>query len=263
MIDPLTAIGLAANIIQLIEVGVKVVGTGHELTAYGTTRAHDDLKFLCTDTASVCEELNAQLGPSSSKERLRSRKRMHGFDLDESRPRKHRGTFGGEKNDGSDSESESEPERVAKAPPLPLPKPMPVKPTEYDLEDSFPELEDPFKALDDKDSRGIETQEGIRRLAGRTKEVAEELSSYMEAFTLNETQQAQHASKPRHKRGITALKLSLKGLGKGEATVKMRKSLKRLQQNMILRLLAAQRSGNPCPSHARILTPQVANHCFG
>ena len=89
-------------------------------------------------------------------------------------------------------------------------------------------------------SANSEAQEGIRSLAFKTNEAAEELTAYLELFTLNEEQQAKHTAKPRHQRASAALKLSLKGLGKESALNKMRNTLEGLKQGMVLRLLATQ-----------------------
>lgn len=233
MIDPFTAIGLTTNIVHLIEVGVKVVSTAHELTASGTTKAYEELKSISAETTAVCAEVQSQLGPpKSSGAGGAGEKRKHD---ERTRAQRKKGTFGGEQV--SEGESDLEDDETTdgdadfKAPHQDFDRFL-----DQDGEEIFPPL--PPVA---NERAQFKSQEGIRSLAGKTKDVAEELSAYLKGLSLSAEQQIQHASKPRHERGFNAAKLTLKGMGKKATVEKMRKSLKALQQGMVLRLLAAQR----------------------
>lgn len=238
MIDPFTAIGLTTNIVHLIEVGVKVVGTAHELTASGTTKAYEELKSISAETTAVCAEVQSQLGPPKpTGARGAGEKRKHD---ERTRAQRKKGTFGGERVSEGESDLEDDEttdgDEDSKAPHQ-----------DFDRLDEDGEwIFQPLPPLADERAQ-FKSQEGIRSLAGKTRDVAEQLSAYLKGLSLSAEQQIQHASKPRHERGFNAAKLTVKGMGKKATVEKMRKSLKALQQGMVLRLLAAQR----CVSNSR------------
>ena len=57
MLDPLTALGLVGNILQIVEFGLKTVRTGRELAATGTTEEYERLERLLRDSQSLFSEL--------------------------------------------------------------------------------------------------------------------------------------------------------------------------------------------------------------
>jgi len=61
MLDPLTSLGLASNIVQLVEFGLTVASKGRELASTGTTAEHEHLKVLTRDTRVLCYELDRQV----------------------------------------------------------------------------------------------------------------------------------------------------------------------------------------------------------
>ena len=62
MLDPLASLGLVSNVVQLVEFGMKVVQTGHEIATTGTKVEHTHLKAIADNTAAVHAELHKQVG---------------------------------------------------------------------------------------------------------------------------------------------------------------------------------------------------------
>lgn len=66
--DPLTAFSLAASILQLIDVGVKVVSGSVEIfnSATGTSSLNDEAGLLAGDITVICDQLRNSLRPDGS-----------------------------------------------------------------------------------------------------------------------------------------------------------------------------------------------------
>ncbi|RXK34146.1 hypothetical protein BBD39_06045 [Arsenophonus endosymbiont of Bemisia tabaci Asia II 3] len=60
MIEPLTALGLAANIVQLVEFGARVIDAGREIASQGSTQEQRHLKRLAAETSSICDQIKRQ-----------------------------------------------------------------------------------------------------------------------------------------------------------------------------------------------------------
>jgi hypothetical protein len=66
MLDPLTSLGLASNIVQLVSFGFEVLSKGHELATTGTTREQAHLEAITRQTKSICSDLqNVAARPSA------------------------------------------------------------------------------------------------------------------------------------------------------------------------------------------------------
>ena len=62
MLDPLTSIGLATNIVQLVEFGLKVAATGRQIASTGTTEDHSHLKGISQNISLLCDDIQKQIG---------------------------------------------------------------------------------------------------------------------------------------------------------------------------------------------------------
>jgi hypothetical protein len=60
MIEPLTALGLAANIVQLVESGMRVIDAGREIASQGSTQEQQHIKRLAAETSSLCDQIKKQ-----------------------------------------------------------------------------------------------------------------------------------------------------------------------------------------------------------
>ena len=63
--DPVTGIGLAASVIQLIQFGISTAKTCHELYEKGSTSEHEDLKFNADHLESLANTLQQSLQQAS------------------------------------------------------------------------------------------------------------------------------------------------------------------------------------------------------
>jgi hypothetical protein len=57
MLDPITAVGLASNIIQLVDFGVRIINSGRELATKGTTEELLQLETIIQDNILVLDDL--------------------------------------------------------------------------------------------------------------------------------------------------------------------------------------------------------------
>ena len=62
MIDPLTSLGLASNIMQLVSFGIQVIDKAKELAVTGSTAEQEHLRAIAGDTSRICRELHDQIG---------------------------------------------------------------------------------------------------------------------------------------------------------------------------------------------------------
>jgi hypothetical protein len=66
MLDPLTALGLASNIIQLVDFGSRLVANAQDIARDGVTADHKHLQSLARETKILCEDIDTQTqGPVS------------------------------------------------------------------------------------------------------------------------------------------------------------------------------------------------------
>lgn len=61
MLDPLTSLGLASNIVQLVDFGLKTAARGRELATKGATAEHKHLETITKDLSSLCADLDKQV----------------------------------------------------------------------------------------------------------------------------------------------------------------------------------------------------------
>ena len=90
MVDPLTALGLASNIVQLVDVGAKILKDGRELANTGTTEQCAHIRRLVDESRSVSNAIKATSrnygspddlpGPGSSDRTGHSTERVRGPD---------------------------------------------------------------------------------------------------------------------------------------------------------------------------------------
>lgn len=66
MLDPLTSLGLATNIVQLVDFGARVIKTGHDLAKGGGIAEHEHLAALAESSAALCADLQQQTGISDA-----------------------------------------------------------------------------------------------------------------------------------------------------------------------------------------------------
>ena len=62
MLDPLTSIGLATNVVQLVDFGLKVATTGHQIATKGSTEEHTHLESIAKGTSRLCDEISKHKG---------------------------------------------------------------------------------------------------------------------------------------------------------------------------------------------------------
>lgn len=60
MIDPVTSLGLAINVVQIVDLGFRIIGKGKELARTGTTVEQEHLKKLAQETSNICSDLQGQ-----------------------------------------------------------------------------------------------------------------------------------------------------------------------------------------------------------
>lgn len=65
MIDPLSALGLASNILQFVEFGCKLVSDGYELHENGSLSGVDELELVTKDLICLAKDLTAVNPPQS------------------------------------------------------------------------------------------------------------------------------------------------------------------------------------------------------
>lgn len=67
MLDPLTALSLACNVVQFVDYGIKLVSEGAELYKAGSIANHDELELVINDLTRLTKDLAAtQSGWSTS-----------------------------------------------------------------------------------------------------------------------------------------------------------------------------------------------------
>ena len=59
MLDPLTPLGLASNVVQIVDFGVRTIAKAGELAATGTTKEDAHLEKLIQNNLSVHSDLQA------------------------------------------------------------------------------------------------------------------------------------------------------------------------------------------------------------
>lgn len=57
MPDPVTSLGIAANVVQFVDFGVNLLTKGREIRQRGSTRANDELEALTQDLAGLSQYL--------------------------------------------------------------------------------------------------------------------------------------------------------------------------------------------------------------
>ena len=62
--DPLTALGLAANIVQFVDFTSKLLSEAHERYKSGSTADHNDINLLTSDLETLAEDIRS--GATSS-----------------------------------------------------------------------------------------------------------------------------------------------------------------------------------------------------
>ncbi|KAK3678826.1 hypothetical protein LTR78_001279 [Recurvomyces mirabilis] len=62
MLDPLTSLGLASNIVQLVDFGIRTFCQARELAATGTTQDYEHMEALLQDSNSIFWDLDAATG---------------------------------------------------------------------------------------------------------------------------------------------------------------------------------------------------------
>lgn len=63
--DPLTALGLAGNIVQLVDFGCKTLSESYEIYKAGSTSAHEAINFIATDLATLADRIRHDLESAS------------------------------------------------------------------------------------------------------------------------------------------------------------------------------------------------------
>ncbi|KAK5122176.1 hypothetical protein LTR85_004422 [Meristemomyces frigidus] len=62
MLEPITALGLASSVIQLVDFGFKTAARGRELATKGATAENAHLATITKDLIELCTELDTQTG---------------------------------------------------------------------------------------------------------------------------------------------------------------------------------------------------------
>jgi hypothetical protein len=65
MLDPLTALSLAASIVQLVDFSNKVLSDSYEVYKAGSTSEHEDIKSITTDLSALVDRIQHDLEPVS------------------------------------------------------------------------------------------------------------------------------------------------------------------------------------------------------
>lgn len=60
MLDPLTSISLATNVVQLVDFGLKVATTGRQIAATGSTQEQRHLEHMSKNISRLCDEIESQ-----------------------------------------------------------------------------------------------------------------------------------------------------------------------------------------------------------
>jgi hypothetical protein len=74
--DPLTAIGLAGNVLAFVDFGVKLVSKAHEIYNKGSTEDDESLAFVIRELRDFSEKLQTQTSSSVVTPELRSLKKV-------------------------------------------------------------------------------------------------------------------------------------------------------------------------------------------
>ena len=64
--DPLTALGLAGNIVQFIDFSCKILSDSYEIYRAGSTSEHEEIDFIATDLSTLADRIQHGLGSASS-----------------------------------------------------------------------------------------------------------------------------------------------------------------------------------------------------
>lgn len=63
--DPLTALGLAGNIVQFIDFSCKILSDSYEIYRAGSTSEHEEINFIATDLSTLADRIQHGLGSAS------------------------------------------------------------------------------------------------------------------------------------------------------------------------------------------------------
>jgi hypothetical protein len=65
MLDPFTALSLAATIVQFVDFGSKILSDSREIYKAGSISDHGDIKLITTDLAALAGRIQHDIGPAS------------------------------------------------------------------------------------------------------------------------------------------------------------------------------------------------------
>ena len=69
MLDPLTALSLAASIVQFVDFGSKMLSDSYEIYKAGSTSGHETIKSITTDLAALADRIQDDLEPAAGPHR--------------------------------------------------------------------------------------------------------------------------------------------------------------------------------------------------
>lgn len=204
MLDPLTSLGLAANIVQLVQFGCKILSTGYKISTTGTTPERDHLEQLSDEVSAICRELDAQHDLRTKLKELEEAAKKRRDNVTWTRP--------------------------------PSEDVLPEWNYSEDKASSDASINEPTT------KGAIEEEENARGLAHKTRDAAEELSSMLAKLDVKGKNEDE--SRPTKRRKVSTGKVIRSvwdGIIHGSKLEAMKTRLLELQQCMVLQLSAAQR----------------------
>ena len=221
MIDPLTSLGLACNIVQLVEFGCNVIQKGRELASNGTTDERKHLEKLATDTSRLYKELEEQLEP----QKIKVKKSDDQQDQDATATR----------NNEDDSSMRMD---------------HTLFPTLFNLDEPFPNTGTSLRPRIHKEKKK-DADDEIRLLADETKDVADELKGLLARLDLRDldsSSEEDEEPRPAKKRRLISRRNPRRfarslweSACKDKSVTKLKNRMVDLQRNMVLRMLVVQR----------------------